>query len=210
MTRSGKSAKPVPKPGTGEASTALAEEAHGALREKIGARSLVLVGLMGAGKTTVGKRLAHRLGLSFVDADAAIEEAAGESVSEIFENHGEQYFREGERRVIARLLDEGPYVLATGGGAFMDEGTRENVAAKGISIWLHADLDILVERVSRRGGRPLLRKKDPVQVMKDLMDTRYPIYAQADIRVESGESSHDAVVEAILHALKDYFEGQNQ
>lgn len=200
MTRSGKSTTPLPKTAN---EAELAKELAGLL----GGRSLVLVGLMGAGKTTIGKRLAQRLGLSFVDADAAIEEAAGETISEIFEAHGEQYFREGERRVIARLLDEGPQVLATGGGAFMDETTRANVAEKGISIWLHADLDVLLDRVSRRGHRPLLKNNDPAKVMKDLMEKRYPVYALADITVDSDEASHDAVVDTILGALAAYMEG---
>lgn len=205
MTRSGKSAKPAPEAAPkSKDEKELAQE----ITALLGARSLVLVGLMGAGKTTIGKRLAQRLGLDFVDADAAIEDAAGETISEIFQNHGEQYFREGERRVIARLLDEGPQVLATGGGAFMDEGTRANIAGKGISIWLHADLGVLVERVSRRGGRPLLKKNDPAKVMKELMEKRYPVYAQADITVDSDEASHDAVVDGILSALEAYMEGQ--
>ncbi|MGK2742195.1 shikimate kinase [Tepidicaulis sp. LMO-SS28] len=205
MTRSGKSTKPAPPPAPkSKDEKELAQE----ITALLGARSLVLIGLMGAGKTTIGKRLAQRLGLDFVDADAAIEDAAGETISEIFQNHGEQYFREGERRVIARLLDEGPQVLATGGGAFMDEGTRATISAKGISIWLHADLDVLVERVSRRGGRPLLKKNDPAKVMKELMEKRYPVYAQADITVDSDEASHDAVVDGILSALEAYMEGQ--
>lgn len=204
MTRSGKSTKPAPAPAPkSKDEKELAQE----ITALLGARSLVLVGLMGAGKTTIGKRLAQRLSLDFVDADAAIEDAAGETISEIFQNHGEQYFREGERRVIARLLDEGPQVLATGGGAFMDEGTRATISAKGISIWLHADLDVLVERVSRRGGRPLLKKNDPAKVMKELMEKRYPVYAQADITVDSDEASHDAVVDGILSALDAYMEG---
>ena len=169
-------------------------------------RAIVLVGLMGAGKTTVGRRLASRLGLDFVDADAEIEKAAGESIPEIFKLRGEQVFREGERRVIARLLDDGPQVLATGGGAFMDEQTRAEIAGKGISVWLKADIDVLMKRVSKRGNRPLLKTADPRATMEKLMDERYPVYAGADITVESREGPHEAVVDAIVSALDDYRE----
>jgi shikimate kinase len=164
-------------------------------------RSIVLVGLMGAGKTTVGRRLARRLDLAFVDTDAEIEQAAGESIPEIFERRGEAAFRAGERRVIARLLGEGPQVLATGGGAFMDPLTRANIAARGISIWLKADLDVLMKRVGKRGDRPLLQKGDPRETMKRLMDQRYPVYAGADITIESLEGPHDAVVEQVIEKL---------
>jgi len=167
-------------------------------------RSIVLIGLMGAGKTTVGRRLAQRLGLSFVDADAEIERAAGETIPEIFERRGEATFRDGERRVIARLLEEGPRVLATGGGAFMDEATRANIAARGISVWLKADLDILMKRVGRRSGRPLLKQDDPRKVMERLMAQRYPVYALADIAVESIEGPHDGVVDLVIDAVKTY------
>ena len=144
-------------------------------------RSIVLVGLMGAGKTTVGRRLAQKLGLNFVDADAEIERAAGETIPEIFERHGEAAFRDGERRVIARLLEDGPQVLATGGGAFMDETTRANIAARGISVWLRADFDVLMRRVARRGNRPLLKQGDPRRTMERLIGERYPVYERADI-----------------------------
>lgn len=167
-------------------------------------RAIVLVGLMGAGKTTVGRRLARRLDLAFVDTDAEIEEAAGESIPEIFERRGEAAFRAGERRVIARLLGEGPQVLATGGGAFMDPLTRANIAARGISIWLKADLDVLMKRVGKRGDRPLLQTGDPRETMKRLMDQRYPVYAEADITIESLEGPHDAVVEQVIEKL-DFF-----
>ncbi|MFA7638971.1 MAG: shikimate kinase, partial [Parvibaculum sp.] len=150
-------------------------------------RSIVLVGLMGAGKTTVGRRLAKRLDLPFRDADAEIEEAAGETIPEIFERHGEAAFRTGERRVIARLLGSEPHILATGGGAYMDPVTRANIAARGISIWLKADLDVLMKRIGKRGDRPLLQTGDPRATMKRLMDQRYPVYAQADITIESLE-----------------------
>ncbi|WP_293217092.1 shikimate kinase [Parvibaculum sp.] len=164
-------------------------------------RSIVLVGLMGAGKTTVGRRLARRLDLAFVDTDAEIEQAAGETIPEIFERRGEATFRAGERRVIARLLGEGPRVLATGGGAFMDPLTRANIAARGISVWLKADLDVLMKRVGKRGDRPLLQTDDPRETMKRLMDQRYPVYAEADITIESLEGPHDAVVDEVMEKL---------
>ncbi len=167
-------------------------------------RSIVLVGLMGAGKTTVGRRLAQRLGLSFVDADAEIERAAGETIPEIFERRGEATFRDGERRVIARLLEESPQVLATGGGAFMDETTRANIAARGISVWLKADLDVLMKRVGRRSNRPLLKQDDPRRVMERLMAERYPVYAEANVTVESIEGPHDGVVDLVIAAIEAY------
>jgi len=175
-----------------------------ALPERSLQRSVVLVGLMGAGKTTVGRRLAQKLGLSFVDADAEIERAAGETIPEIFERHGEAAFREGERRVIARLLEGSPQVLATGGGAFMDETTRNNIAARGTSVWLKADLDVLMRRVSRRGNRPLLKQGDPRATMERLMTTRYPVYAGADIIVESVEGPHEIVVDDVIAHLDAY------
>lgn len=167
-------------------------------------RSIVLVGLMGAGKTTVGRRLARRLDLAFVDADAEIEEAAGETIPEIFERRGEAAFRAGERRVIARLLSGPPQVLATGGGAYMDPVTRANIAARGISIWLKADLEILMKRVGKRGDRPLLQNGDPRATMQRLMEERYPVYAEADITIESLEGPHDTIVETIVERLKEF------
>lgn len=167
----------------------------------LGKKSLVLVGLMGAGKTTIGKRLAARLGINFVDADAEIEKAAGSTIADIFKEFGEKHFREGERRVIARLLDEGPQVLATGGGAFMDPDTRATIAEKGISIWLKADLDVLMKRVLRRTHRPLLNTEDPEAVMRNLINTRYPTYAEAKLTIISKEGPHDAVVDDIEAAL---------
>lgn len=167
-------------------------------------RALVLVGLMGAGKTTIGRRLAQTLGLDFIDADAEIEEAAGKTIPEIFANHGEAAFRAGEKRVISRLLNNGPHILATGGGAYMNAETRENIAQKALSIWLHADLDVLMDRVSRRGNRPLLNEKNPRAVMEKLMSERYPIYAQADLTVDSVEGTHEHVVEKLLVALDTY------
>jgi shikimate kinase len=164
-------------------------------------RPIVLVGLMGVGKTTVGRRLAQRLGLAFVDADEEIEAAAGMTVTEIFEKYGEPYFRDGERRVIARLIDGNPKVIATGGGAFMNERTRALILERATAVWLEADLDTLVERVRRRATRPLLKDRDPRQVLSDLAAIRNPVYALAPIRVRSQPSPHDATVKAILQAL---------
>ena len=171
------------------------------LSESLGGRSLVLVGLMGAGKSTVGRRLAQRLKLPFIDADSAIEEAAGMKIPEIFAKHGEPYFREGERRVIARILEEGQQVLATGGGAFMNETTRENIRKTAISIWLRAELPVLMERVSMRSNRPLLKTDNPEAVMARLMEERYPIYSLADITVESRDVSHTIMVNEVIRAL---------
>ena len=164
-------------------------------------RPLVLVGLMGAGKTTVGRRLAEHLGLPFNDADDEIEMAAGCSIEELFAEHGEAAFRAGEQRVIARLLEGPVHVQATGGGAFMDPRTRRNIADKGLSIWLRAELEVLLERVGRRHHRPLLEGRDQRQVLADLMAERYPIYGQADIVVETDSSPHARVVSAIIAAL---------
>lgn len=186
-------------------SSAQAAEA-GSDPAKLRDRSIVLVGLMGAGKTTVGRRLAQRLGLAFIDADAEIERAAGETIPEIFERHGEAVFRDGERRVIARLLEQGPQVLATGGGAFMDPETRAKIAALGISVWLKADLDVLMRRVGRRSTRPLLKQGDPRATMEKLMAVRYPVYAEADITVESREGPHEAVVDDVVERLDQFRE----
>jgi shikimate kinase len=171
------------------------------IREALAARSIVLIGLMGAGKTAVGRRLAHRLELPFTDADCEIEIAAGQTVSEIFAERGEPYFRQGEARVIARLLEGGPQVLATGGGAYMDARTRANIKARGISIWLKAELPVLLHRVRRRDNRPLLASDDPDKVMRKLMEKRYPIYAEADITVESREVAHEVIVADVIDAL---------
>jgi shikimate kinase len=161
----------------------------------------VLVGLMGVGKTTVGRRLAKALGLPFKDADAEVELAAGRSVSDIFAERGEAEFRAGERRVIARLLAGPPMVLATGGGAFLDPRTRALIRERAVSVWLRADLDVLIRRVSRRDTRPLLHGRDPREVLERLMRERDPIYAEADLVVETSERPHDAAVSAILAAL---------
>jgi shikimate kinase / 3-dehydroquinate synthase len=164
-------------------------------------RSVVLVGMMGAGKTSVGKRLAARLGLPFVDADAEIEAGAQLTISEIFERFGEAYFREGERRVIARLLTSGPMVLATGGGAFMNAVTRENIANHGVSVWLKPGFEVLLARVRKKSNRPLLKTADPEQTLRELLEERSPIYALADFTIESHDTAHDSVVEAILQRL---------
>ena len=164
-------------------------------------RSLVLVGLMGCGKSSVGKRLAAKLQLPFVDADEEIEKVAAKSISEIFSDHGEAYFRSGERRVIARLLGAGPQVLATGGGAFMMPETRENIKHDGISIWLKAELPVLMRRVQKRDTRPLLKTADPEATMRALIEARYPVYAEADVTVESRDVTHDIMVSDVLTAL---------
>src|SRR5271165_1179920 len=164
-------------------------------------RSVVLVGMMGAGKSSVGKRLAAKLGLPFVDADAEIEAGAQLSIPEIFERFGEAYFREGERKVIARLLNSGPLVLATGGGAFMNKTTRDNIAARGVSIWLKPDVEVLLARVRKKSNRPLLQTDDPEKTLRRLLDERSPTYALADITIESRDGPHDFVVEMALSRL---------
>ena len=161
----------------------------------LGTRSIVLVGMMGAGKSSVGRRLAMRLGLAFVDADTEIEDAAGMTIAEIFAQHGEPYFRAGEARVIARLLDGGPQVLATGGGAVMNQHTRDLIHIKGISVWLKADLDVLIKRTKRRNDRPLADQ------IKELLPLREPVYALADIVVQSRDEPHDVIVDEIIAAL---------
>ncbi len=174
-------------------------------RKYIGAiatgRPIVLVGMMGVGKTSIGKKLAERLNLAFVDVDDEIERAADMTISEIFARFGEQYFRDGERRVIARLLDDRPKVIATGGGAFIDDDTRALIKQTAYSIWLNADLDILVERVSRRSHRPLLHGKNPSEVLQELGKIRNPIYAQADLHARSDTSPHAQTVEYIMKAI---------
>jgi shikimate kinase len=179
------------------------------LRAQLDGRSIVIIGLMGAGKTTVGRRLAERLGLHFVDADTEIEKAAGQTIAEIFAQHGEAYFRDGERKVIARLLRAGPQVLATGGGAYMSEETRAAVRENGISVWLRAALPLLMKRVRRRSHRPLLQAADPEAVMRDLMDKRHPVYAEADITVESRDIPHNVIVNDVMRGLMRYVLGNH-
>lgn len=163
--------------------------------------TIVLVGLMGAGKTCIGRRLAERLSCAFVDADEEIEKAAGCSVPDIFELYGETAFRDGERRVIARLLNDPPHVLATGGGAFIDPEVRQNIANTATSVWLRADLDLLLQRTSRRSDRPLLAQGDRRETLERLMAERYPVYAEADIVVDSAREVPDVTVERVLEAL---------
>lgn len=166
------------------------------------ARTLVLVGLMGAGKSYIGRRLAQHYAIPFVDADDEIEKAAGCSIPEIFERYGESHFRDGERRVIARLLDEPVHVLATGGGAFIDPRTREKIRERAISIWLRADLELLLRRVARRNNRPLLNNGDRRATLERLIAERYPVYAEADIVVDSLEGPPDSTAERVLAALE--------
>jgi shikimate kinase len=173
-----------------------------AIRAALDRRSVVLVGMMGVGKSSIGRRLATRLGIPFVDADAEIEKAAGMSISDIFARHGEADFRSGEARVIARLLDTGPQVLATGGGAFMNEATRATIKIKGVSIWLAAEFDVLVRRIAKRKNeRPMLQTDDPAATLRQLIALREPTYALADLTVQSREVPHDAIVSEIIAAL---------
>jgi shikimate kinase len=179
-----------------------AEPAAAAIRAALGCRSVVLVGMMGVGKSSIGRRLAARLAVPFVDADTEIEKAAGMSISDIFARHGESDFRGGEARVIARLLETGPQVLATGGGAFMNEGTRAAIKSKGVSIWLSAEFDVLMRRISKRkNDRPMLQTDDPEETLRQLLEVREPIYALADLTMQSREGPHEAVVGDIVMAL---------
>jgi len=167
-------------------------------------KPVVLVGLMGAGKSSVGRRVANRLGLPFFDADHEIETAAGCSISDLFARYGEPAFRAGERRVVARLLSGHPAVIATGGGAFVDPATRALIAERGISVWLRADLETLVKRTSGRDHRPLLQQGDPREILSGLMNKRYPIYAEADLVVDSLDQPTDITVHAVLRALSEF------
>jgi shikimate kinase len=171
------------------------------IRERLGSRSIVLVGMPGCGKSALGRRLAPRLELPFLDVDDEIERAAGKSIKDIFAEHGEAYFREGERKVIARLLASGPQVLATGGGALLAEETRANIRRAGISIWVKADVSLLVRRVTKRSTRPLFEGRDPEAVVRELMDARLPLYAAAHITVQSRDVPHEMIVEEIIDAL---------
>ena len=172
-----------------------------ALAAALGTRSIVLVGMMGAGKSSIGRRLAKKLDLPFVDADAEIELAAGMPITDIFEHHGEEYFRSGEARVIARLLEQGRRVLATGGGAFMNPATRDLIGAKGISVWLKAEPDVLLRRIRRRSDRPLLRTPDPEATLKRLIEERYPVYTEADVTIHSRDVPHEIIVDEIIGAI---------
>lgn len=176
------------------------------LLEKLGGRHIVLVGLMGAGKTSVGKRLAQRLGLPFVDSDHAIEESARMTIPEIFAERGETEFRAGERKVIARLLGERQQVIATGGGAYMDAETRARVREQAVSLWLNAELPTLMRRVQRRQNRPLLQGADPEATMRELMERRYPVYAEANASIMSQEVPHELMVQAAVDSLLAYLD----
>lgn len=167
-------------------------------------RPVVLVGLMGAGKSTVGRRLARRLGLPFTDSDSEIARAAGLSAAEVFEKFGEQDFRDGERRVVARLVEEGPRVIATGGGAFLDPDTRALLDEKAITVWLDAPVDVLAERTGRRDTRPLLRGGDRKEILSRLDDQRRPLYSEAHLRIASSDQAHGQVVDAIVDALESH------
>ena len=182
------------------ANTTTSQEAD--IISALGSRSVVLVGMMGAGKSTVGRRLGARLRLPFTDADTEIEAAAGMSIPEIFETHGEQHFRDGEARVIARLLEHGPAVLATGGGAFMREETRNRIRDKAVSIWLKADADVIMKRVKRRADRPLLQTEDPAATVSRLLEAREPVYQSADLTIWSRDVPHDRIVDECLDALR--------
>jgi shikimate kinase len=190
---------------------ALQNDANGALAEAIrralNRRSVVLIGMMGVGKSSIGRRLAARLAIRFVDADTEIEKAAGMSISDIFARHGEADFRSGEARVIARLLEGGPQVLATGGGAFVNEGTRSAIKAKGVSIWLSAEYEVLLQRISKRKNeRPMLQTDNPEETLRHLLKVREPTYALADLTVQSREGPHDLIVAEIVSALAAYLD----
>ena len=178
------------------------EKTAEALRTRLGPSSIVFVGMPGSGKSSIGRRLAQRLRLPFIDADAEIETAAGMSIADIFAQHGEPYFRDGEARVIARLLESGPAVIATGGGAFLNPDTRTLVRERGISVWLKADIAVLLRRVRRKGDRPLLKGKDPEATLKRLLAEREKTYAEADIIITSRDGPHDGVIAAIIDALE--------
>ncbi|MDB5504823.1 MAG: Shikimate kinase [Tardiphaga sp.] len=184
------------------AHASLSQEA--AIVAALGKRSVVLVGMMGAGKSTIGRRMATRLRLPFIDADNEIEAAAGMSIPDIFEVHGEPHFRDGEARVIARLLESGPILLATGGGAYMREDTRQRVRDKAISMWLKADADVILRRVKRRENRPLLKAADPAAIIAQLIEARHPVYEQTDITIDSRDVPHEKIVEEAIVALHEH------
>ena len=179
---------------------------HATLRERLGARSVVFVGLMGAGKTAIGRKVAGMLGLPFIDSDHEIEAVSRMTIPDLFERYGEAEFRALEQRVIHRLLTEnGPQVLSTGGGAFMNEQTREAIAEHGVSVWLKADLDLLMERVSKKQNRPLLKNDDPRAVLQRLMDVRYPVYATAEITVTTRDERKEVIAAEVVEALAGHF-----
>jgi len=172
------------------------------MTSSLNTRTIALIGLPGVGKSSIGRRLAAALDMPFRDADEEVERAAGRSISEIFAERGETEFRSGERRVIARLLDEAPHVLATGGGAYMNPDTRRLIREKAVSIWLRADIEVLARRVARKNNRPLLMDRDPLEVLTALAEVRHPVYAEADITIDSVESPHGTAVRAIIDALE--------
>jgi shikimate kinase len=182
----------------------VANRPEAAIVAALGRRSVVLVGMMGAGKSSVGRRMALRLGIPFVDADTEIEKAAGMTISDIFAVRGEAEFRAGEARVILRLLEGGPQVMATGGGAFLNPDTRAAIAAKGVSVWLRAEFDVLMKRIRRRHDRPLLKTSDPAATVRKLLQEREPVYALADLTVQSREVTHDKIVDEIMSALSGH------
>lgn len=196
--------------GVSQSASAPLSQRAAEVRAALGNRSIVMVGLMGCGKTSVGRRTAQQLGLPFVDADEAIEQAAGKTIKEIFDDHGEAYFRDGERRVIARLLRSPPQVLATGGGAFMNAETRAAIAASGVAVWLRAELPLLMRRVLKRSNRPLLQSSNPEEVMRGFIASRYPVYAEAPVIVESRDVPHDAMAATVIEALEAYFKAHPQ
>ncbi|MEM1316876.1 MAG: shikimate kinase [Pseudomonadota bacterium] len=173
------------------------------IRRALGGRSIVLVGIMGVGKSTIGKRLSQYLDIPFVDADKEIEKAAGMSVQDIFDQFGEEAFRTGEQKVIKRLMGEGQKILATGGGAFMNENIRQDIEEGGVSVWLNADIDILMKRVQRRADRPLLKTEDPEATMRALLDERNPVYALADVKIESRTVSRDVIAGEVVDLLAE-------
>src|ERR1700733_2925531 len=182
-----------------------------AILARLGSRSIVLVGMMGVGKSSIGRRLGIRLGVPFVDADAEIEAAAGMSIADIFARHGEAYFRSGESRGVPRLLEGGPHVLATGGGAIVNADTRTAIKAKGVSIWLNAEFDVLMRRINKRkSDRPMLQTADPAATLRQLLDERGSVYAQSDLTVQSREVPHDAIVSEIMKALSGFLGGPPQ
>jgi shikimate kinase len=174
------------------------------LRQRLGKRSLVFIGLMGAGKTAIGRNVAAILGLDFTDSDHEIESVSRMSIPDLFEKYGEGEFRSLEQRVIARLMKHGPRVVSTGGGAYMDERTRNVIKRRGLSIWLKADFDVLMERVRRRQNRPLLKTADPDAVMRGLMERRYPVYGQADITIKSRDVPKEQIVQEVIKGLEQY------
>jgi shikimate kinase len=189
------------------AQKATGQSAAPAVVSRLGDRSIVLIGMMGVGKSSIGRRLGARLGIPFVDADAEIERAAGMSIADIFARHGEAAFRSGEARVIARLLNGGPQVLATGGGAVMNPATRALIQEKGVSIWLSAEFELLLRRISKRKAeRPMLQTADPTATLRELLAAREPIYGQADLTVQSRDVPHDAVVAEILDRLAAFLD----